>query len=84
MPFRRHTIEQPDPDELDKEPDTKDPYKRAWWQKEHAERRIVEILNALDQAKRTAMPTKQVASLEAAYRHEAEMYVTALDQLGYS
>lgn len=81
LPFRRQVIDQPDPAELDAEPEADDPYTRAWWQKEHAERRIIEILETLEQMKQAESPDRQVAVLETAYLHEVNLREVALAKI---
>lgn len=81
LPFRQYISTQPDPAELDVEPQTDDPYTRAWWRKEHAERRMAEVLDAIDQAQRVGMTEKQIADLKAIYLHEVESHFSALESL---
>jgi hypothetical protein len=74
IPLRPH-LDQPDPVELDQEPGD---FERAWWHMEQAERRMREVLDALDQAKVQGASPDKIAELETAYQHEVTVRDAAL------
>jgi hypothetical protein len=78
LPFRPASAQEdrPDPTELDQEP-TGD-FERAWWHMELAERRMREVLDALDQAKQRGVSLETIADLETAYQHEVGVRDAAL------
>lgn len=84
LPIHHHVIEQPDPAELDQEPPNADSYAYAWWCMEHAQRRMVEVLDAINQAQRAMTPSTLIFNLETSYQQEADAYAAALERLGQS
>ncbi len=70
LPFRRRAPVpgQADPTTLDSEPENE--AARAEWRLAQAERRMLDLLDALDQA---GLSPVQRAALEAAYQHEAQV-----------